>query len=453
LEPYAWDDDWLLAEPLDVWGVSQYLRPPVGLWAADEHVVKSDYHRISFRFNTIRCSANGKPWWLSEHTGGRTWKFLGDYLRSESELRSSLMLAFSHGAEGAIYWQWRPECFGEEAPNFGLTNQDGEPTYRTQMVKNFCEAIRRNKTLLDNLKWEKSAVGIIWEPRSYILERISLWERKMEPLGPFNIFGYYMALIDSGYQVDILNARKIITEGIPSNIKVLISPYQIIDREGLSSRIEKWVRLGGTLLAGPLYATYAEDTYASEKVPPEDMRQILGIKQKEIYYEKEPQIKLIEEEEKCEKRILKGYKLVETYESSGARAAGFYKGEVALAQNAYGRGLAFTLGSFFGNAYANGIDKNLAILIDGICLRSGVRLELRASGNVFLRVASSGNKRIVFVHNPTFETSISHITIDKYEKEATVQNMITNEEIGVIGPEKPLELKIMARDSLMLLIQ
>jgi len=122
------DDDWLLAKPLDRWGVSCYQK---------------DYQRISFTFNSIRSSSQGKPWWLSEHPGGRTWGYLGNHAKTDVEIRSMLLLAFGHGAEGAIFWQWRPERFGEEAPNFGLTTPAGEFTSRTEIVKKICVMIKK----------------------------------------------------------------------------------------------------------------------------------------------------------------------------------------------------------------------------------------------------------------------------------------------------------------------
>ena len=272
---YPEQDPWLLAEPIDGWGTSSY---------------DQTLHDAALTLHATACAVSGKPWWLSEQAGGRTWSNVGEMLRTDEFLRSFLVMAMGFGAEAAIYWQWRPEIFGQESPHFGLTGLNGEPTSRTEMVKKFADMLRRHASLFEGMVFPKAQVGLLWEPRTIMYEKISKGDRAPGRwLWLENFVGWHRALMESGYHFDILNAREVATRGVPPELRLLIAPMQIFERMGLSEKLEGWVHAGGVLVAGPWYGMYDEHTYANRKVPPVEW---FGVQQHELYYMQQPMVEL-----------------------------------------------------------------------------------------------------------------------------------------------------------------
>ena len=433
------DDDWKLAEPLDVWGISCY---------------STDLWTISCKFDGIRSSCNGKPWWLSEHSPGRRGYYLGNYHGEEAMLRSMLLLTFGHGGEGAVYWQWRPERFGEEAPHFGLTDQRGEPRIGGTVSKQITEMIQSHEERFNNMTWDDSAVGILWDPKSYDMERISLWNKGEPPLGPRNLFGFYRALMNRGYQVDFLNAEDAVSEGIAKNYALIVMPYQIIDRDGLSELISKWVSDGGTLIGGPLYGLFRSDTYTSEEVPSKEMQQVFGVREEDILYIDDPQIQLGGSLQGLSVRgTLVGSKLVEIYELLSAHVLGSWEGRPVLTRHAHGKGRAYMVGSFVGTAYADQNNSKLDDFLSAICEEAGIVPNIVASGDIYGRVAISGIERLVFLFNPGETVTHSEVLIPSIRGKAKATDLLTGEQLDEFSEERPLQVMLQGKDSTVLLVQ
>ena len=437
------EDDWLIAESLDVWGVSHY---------------RTDYHELSFLFDATRGAAGGKPWWLSELSGGRgvgsgRYFYLSDGVKSPAEMRSMPLLAYSHGAEGVVFWQWRCERFGEEAPNFGIVNQAGERTERSESLKGLARMLHEHAATLDRLDFGPARVAILWEPRSYQLERLTYWDRGEDPLGPVELAGYHRALSREGLQVDILNARLVAQRGVPESLRLLVMPYQTIDRPGLAERIAAWVERGGTLVAGPVVGQYEETTYASEQVPPPHWRDLLGVRQRELRYPESPALDLVHPVLGAGQRRLTGYKLIETYELLGAEPLATWQNEVAGAHRAFGKGRVVVLGTFAGYTAAKGADDSLGLLLHQVLAEAGVQAALRATGGAMVRTARAGEGWMAFVHNPAHTSAMAWLSPASRDVEGAARDLMSGEELGELAYGRPLCLSIPARDTTVLFIR
>jgi beta-galactosidase len=387
LQPLRWRSDvWNLTDMLDGWGTSTYIGD------IKNSLPRSALIETCWQFDGIRASARAKPWWLSEFTGGRVWNGLGDALRTDAELQLRVLLALGFGAEGALFWQWRPEIFGQESPNFGLTGIGGELTTRTTRIGRLARMISANQQLFDHLELKPSQIALMWEPRGSIYEYVTGEKRLLLE----NAMGLYRGLIDAGYSVDILNAREVATNGVPGRYQLLLAPYQVVDRAGLSRQLEKWVGQGGVLLAGPNYGVFNQETYVNEQSPPLEMADVFGARQKQNYFPTKADMKwrdgIIE-------HFLPGTNTVETYELTTAKALGFFKNKPAITQNHYGRGHAFLLGTYAGIPYEREDSPELALFLEYVCSVARVNPYAPATGGCIARLATSGGKNVVFLYN------------------------------------------------------
>jgi len=430
---------WLVAEQVDQWGTSCYER--------DLGAVALTFHATQAAHRGSRLADKG--WWLSEQTGGRTWSHTGDNLRSTEFLRTFHILAMAFGAIGSVYWQWRPEIFGQESPHFGLTNLGGEPTARTAMLKNFCTMLSRHRSIFDNLRSAPSQVGLLYEPRTIMYEQMgrgvrgeSWWWR--------NFVGWHRALLDRGYPMDILHARDVSENGVPEGIRLLIAPMQVFERKGLTARLAEWTSQGNVLIGGPWFAMYDEGTYVNQECPPSDL---FGVKQSDIFYPEtfaplnpsSPRIELLGDLQSL--GGLPAAKLIEDLEAPDASPVGLCGDSVVMTERSLGSGRALYIGSFVGSVYDRIAAPQIGGLIDvvasGRIQGSPLRIlpPIRATGGSFVRSAWSDKTLIVFVINPSEEDITTWLQFPP-DLRCTVTDLWTDEVIGTTEGGLPIRLTL-----------
>ncbi|MBM3690870.1 MAG: hypothetical protein FJW76_02515 [Actinobacteria bacterium] len=106
--PWVLED---LASLVDSWGTSQFKG---NLWMQLLSAV------------ITRSAATGKPWGLVEMPSGTMWTHYPSTARTPAEVVSAPLLFISLGATTTLFWQYRPERYGNEAPNFGFIMENGQ---------------------------------------------------------------------------------------------------------------------------------------------------------------------------------------------------------------------------------------------------------------------------------------------------------------------------------------
>ena len=423
------DDPWLFAEPIDGWGTSSYDRT---------------LPEAALTFHATACASRGKPWWLSEQTGGRTWSHVGNRLCSDAFLRSFHVLAMSYGAEASIYWQWRPEIFGQESPHFGLTSLSGEPTSRTEMVRQFAGMLQRHKELFAAMQFAPPQVGILWEPRTIAYEHIN---QNPERYFWDNFVGWHRAVLENNFPLEIFNARMVAEEGIQDSIRLLIAPMQIFDRKGLIPKLEAWVKAGGILIAGPWFGMYDDHTYANRQVPPTDL---FGVRQEELYYPDNPKVELIQAAGVA-LGFLPGQKFIETLLVEDAEIVGVVDDNIVMTSRAVGKGKALYIGTFLGNAYDHSLSPQLGGFVKWLCEGPGVQAEVDATGGCLVRTATSQGSSVIFLTNPS-KNSITTWLIFAKDEGGTLVDLLTDEVVAEVKSGKPVPVSVAAEDSRVLKI-
>ncbi|MHB8624796.1 MAG: beta-galactosidase [Aggregatilineales bacterium] len=435
-------DPWLFTRDLDVWGVSVYLR---------------DFREWSFMLDSNRSAAQGRTFWVCEMNGGRGHYahpgepgpgFYSNYVRSKEEVRSQVLLSFSHGAKGAIFWQWRPEHFGGESPGWGLTTAAGELTERTEGLREIAAMLKAHGDLFEQMTLPDPQVAIVWEPRSYQAERLANWKPGFGYLGGFELFGYHRAFTSLGLRVEYLHARTIIEQGIPKSVKLLVHPYPVADRSGLAAAITSWVRSGGTFVAGPGVGLFDEQLNGSFRLPPDDWRTLLGVCSQEMRYPESPALDLLPTPLTGNARRLPGYHLIENFVLDGAEPLGVWQDQVALTVNAVGSGRAISVGTFLGQPLS--IDQKPALIewIDALCVAAEVRQSIHiTSEHAFSRLAYAGDTSILFVHNPLSQPVQAWISTSEERKPCTITNLLSDNAIGTLDSSHPLAIGLGAKDS------
>jgi beta-galactosidase len=432
---FAVSDPWDFGEILDVWGTGLYEK------SLDE---------AALTFHGTSCSSRGKPWWLSEMAGGRTWVHVGDYHRSINFLRSCLVLAMSFRAEAVIFQQWRPDIFGVCSPHFGLTGLNGELTSRTTMIKNFTSMLHRHEKLFQKMFFPDPQIGLLWEPRTIAYEEMfhPIWIKSR--LWLENFVGWHKALLESNNNFDILNSRIVANEGIQEKIRILIAPIQVFNREKMTEKIKTWIQKGGTLVTGPLYGLYDEYGFANKRVPPE----WLGVNMYELYYPKQPIIRFVDEKLQYPE-YLPATHFIEALKVEDAEVLGAVEEKIVATRKAYGKGEIIYIGTFVGNNYNYETSPQLQTFIKKLLLKSDIIPAVQASSGCYLKTAKSGEDTIIFLTNPRKKEVKTWLRFSNIK--GTLINLLIDQEIGridlSINREKFVNIPLGSEESKILLLR
>ena len=253
-------DDAELANTVDMWGTSHHVAKIVS---------PTDFRELAMKLAMARGASSGKPFWLAEIFSGRLYHGYGHYSPSAGELRSSLLLAFAHGAFSAVLWQYRHEGFGSEMAGWGLVNFDGSLNERTAAVSQVSTTIRRLLAEGGAPYRQPSELGVLYDASVLNMERSidANFDPPLEASITEEVQGWFMACQDSGSSADVFTPSRVIRDGLPSELRVLIAPLNAIDNEIAIKPMLDWVRNGGTLVLTAFTGMLTNELTSPSRVP------------------------------------------------------------------------------------------------------------------------------------------------------------------------------------------
>ena len=422
-------DQWLFAEVLDGWGCGFY-----------EHTLPE----AAFSFHAMQCCNEGKPWWLSECQCGSHWNNAGYYKPSAAFFKSLFVLALGNRADGMIFWQWAPQMQGlNESPQFGLTGLNSENNERTEMLKRMTAMLSRHKDIFDNMTFPTSQMALMWEPWTVPFEELTksthfekLWEKQF--------IGWHTALNETGHPFDILNSRLVAERGVCDDLKLLFAPTQVLDRPGLNDKLKAWIEAGGTLVTGPMFSVFDEDTFVNRRYPPE----WVGAKQREMNYPEAFSVRFVADGFE-HLPDLPGTHFFEGLTLEDAEVLGAVGGQPVITRQRVGKGSVIYVATFAGNNYDT--PPALRSFIQCIAAQTGLKPFVPSTSGCVIRTAQSGEGTVIFLTNQHKEAT--DIWLAYPHLEGTLTDLLTGEEIGSLGEgAAPISLPIAAEDSRVLLL-
>ncbi len=432
-------DAWRLAAPLDLWGNSSHVNER----ELSEAVLVEDV----LRGVSTRDSAQGRPWWLGELAGGSNYLGMGYRESTEAERRLRALLAFSYGAQAVIYWQWRPALFGQEASHWGLTGPAGEPTRRSEDVRQLAAMLERHREVLGQLRWRPPEVALLHDPRTVAFEKMAPGRDKFEEsIGSRNFHGYFRALLDAGHDAEILHAGIVAQSGVPARTKLLIVPFYPIERAGLRERLTAWVTAGGTLLAGPAFGMLDEAAWLNPQQPSPAWQEVFGARQMDRFYAPTPVVSL-RANASAPPKLLPGQLLHEVFQRQGAEPVGTLQDRPVITSHSHGKGRAVLMGSFFGAAYSPRADV-LRPFLDSLAAQAGATPPVKSSG-ALVRVADSPRGPVVFLFNFTNKSVNAEITVPA---SGTGIDLWSDRAIGKIRAGQPWSIDLPEKGSRVILV-
>ena len=222
-----------------------------------------------------------RPHWIIEVQPGRVnWRPPNrDLIRGE--VRNMVWHFLGHGAEAALFWQWRPGPGTHEQYHGSVIAVDGEPRPLFAEIVQIGAEMKKASPLLDNTR----AIGQVALLHSYAdLVAINGQGHHDQWDTLEHLRSYYAPLRAAGVEVDVLDPRREWEE-----YPLVVAPNLHLLNDALVARLVGYVRGGGHLLLGAR-SGFKDDANALllSRQPGNELGKLLGAHAEDFYSLIEP---------------------------------------------------------------------------------------------------------------------------------------------------------------------
>lgn len=226
-------DDFAMAEPCDVFAATMNGSPDFTVQVVSAARGKQVYNVESHvNFGSIRSHQ----------------RILG-----LDDLRRDLLPQVGLGVRGFLFWQYRAETLGAEAPAWGLVATDGSDRPVTRAARDFWAALRPHTDALLACPPPEAAIGV-WKSRRNEVFHFAT-DQSLDPLAQA-----VSAFVDALYWQSLpfrFVSEAMLEAGDLAGLKLLILPQPTYLSQAEADALDQWVRGGGVLLTEPHLAAYS----------------------------------------------------------------------------------------------------------------------------------------------------------------------------------------------------
>ncbi len=369
--------------------------------AEDLDLVTWDHYPTDIRESYSEVSAGhdltyglkDKPFWVMEQQCSYLTR---DELTSAprpGETRMWTYQSVAHGADGIIYFRWRPCRFGDEQFHGGVLRHDGSrnsPRYRE--VKEIGKELERIEDEIAGTAVEAS-VGIYysfeqnWSMDTYRYHSPIDYEKE--------VMKYYDSLFKKGVNVKFVTRKSDLDQ-----LDLLLVPVMPMVDENLENKLESYVQEGGTLVGTFRTGIKNFDNVVTEKTFPGRLAELFGIEVREFTPVADlPEVSLRFPADGGEEHEVRDW--VDCIEPVEAKSLAKYtegwpgdKGYSGITKNKYGKGAAYYVGFSAEESFYDA-------LISSLLKKTGITSSVESGENVEVRKRQSddGETELLFVLN------------------------------------------------------
>jgi len=399
LRPHLREGVWITHNFMDWWDAFDHYALSADLDLASwDWYVPSGHHdplRDGAMHDLVRGFKRQNFWVMETQPGSINWTGVNSTL-NKGEARAMAWHAVGHGADGLLYWQWRPAPNGQEQYHGSLVDQSGQPRPFFEEAARIGTEFARVSGLLAG-STVAAEIAILHDyPSRWSLDG----QRHHKDFGYVrHLLHYYKPLAKRSLPVDILPPDAPLD---PEKYKLVIAPALAVITPARAETLRAYTEGGGTLILtlrsgvkdacdallpsrppGPLAelaGVEVEEYYALAKAVPLHGRQFTGTAK--IWAER---LHILEEE---------GYGTQVIAEYGDAGGFGWLDGFPAVTAHPVGEGAVYYFGGYVEETAQ---DK----LIGMVCESLGLESPLKTPRGVELcqRVTPDGEKIYILVNH------------------------------------------------------
>jgi beta-galactosidase GanA len=186
------------------------------------------------------------PFWNTETSTCWNGGTSASGYREPGFCRANSWLPFALGGEANLYWLWRAHRIGQELMHGAVVSSDGRPLHIFDEVRAISAGLRKAGPFLNGTRPVQSGLAV-----HYSTLAASMFE--FQTLAPdFKyadslIKDIYRPMTEAHFRPDLIDPAADLTP-----YRLVVSPFlPALDEAGLRPRLHRWIRDGGTWMAGP----------------------------------------------------------------------------------------------------------------------------------------------------------------------------------------------------------
>ncbi len=370
-------------------------------WAPDQDLIAWDSYptagdspaATAFRLDLMRGLKGGQSWLLMEQTPSQTQWRAYNPLKRPGEMRLQSYQAIAHGADSALFFQWRQSRGGAEMHHGAVVGHAGHANTRVfQEVAALGAELRAlGQQLLGARSPARVALLFSW-PNWWAVEYQPRLSAAIDYLD--EVTRYHSALWHHNIAVDLI-APDSSLEGYDLVLAPLL--HMVSERQGAA--IERYVAAGGVFLTTYFSGIIAEDGRAWLGGSPGPLRRALGIWVEEVD-PLQPGVSnsiMISDGEGVAPGTYACDLWCEVVHLEGSRALArfsedFYAGRAAITEHHFGQGRAYYVATRPEPAL-------LRQILGGLLADLGITAPLAVPAGVEVSKRSTGAQEFIFVLN------------------------------------------------------
>jgi beta-galactosidase len=341
---------------------------------------------LAFSFDLQRGLGQGRPWLLLEQAPSQVSWRKHNAVKRPGQMRLWSYQALARGADGVLFHPWRAPRAGAEKYHSAMLPHGGP---ETRVHREIVE-LGRELSLL-----APACGGRIKADLALIVDWENYWAVELDARpGPLDysemVRSYYQALFEPDLAIDIIQP-----ESDLSGYKLVIAPALYLVRDGVAENLSAFVTNGGTLVMSFFSGLVDANDRILPGGFPAAFRRLLGIHVEEIETLEPQQARHLRTPERAGK-CAHWFDLIqlEGAEALATFTEDFCAGRPAITRNAFGRGLAYYVGTQVETDF-------LRWLLMGICEETGIRPPLKVPAGVEVVTRQNEQGKFLFLLNHT----------------------------------------------------
>ncbi|GIH05517.1 beta-galactosidase [Rhizocola hellebori] len=242
---------------------------------ANDHYVTQGFPELLFCANLTGNLAQGRPWFLMEHsTSAVNWQPI-NVSKRDGELARDSLSHVAHGADAVCFFQWRAARAGAEKYHSAMVPHAGTDSALFRSVADLGRALRALAPVASTRRKPASvAILVDWpswwacEQDSHPTERLRYKQEALD---------WYIALQQLGVRADVVPSSAAL-----DGYAVVVAPILHVVPPALATRLTDYVTAGGHLVTTYFSGIVDESDHIILGGYPGALRDLLGIRIEEF---------------------------------------------------------------------------------------------------------------------------------------------------------------------------
>jgi beta-galactosidase len=349
------EDDFLMSEQVDFYGVSQYPKHnQPGDWTAWRFMAAGDF--------SYSANKDNHGYYVGEFQAG--FGTVGLNVSDPVTPQDHRMWTWSSlatGAKGIFTYAYYPMSSGYESGGYGLVNLDGTVTERATELGKLAKFIDDNKVMFALSKPVKPQIALLYNPLSQMVggtRRVGTQDGHTNSL-----IGYYRYFAEQNIPVDFIH-RKDLESADLSQYKLLILPYALMLTQKAADGIRSYVEKGGYAVSEARLGWNDERGFTSSVIPGLGLSDVFGVRESKIFTLEKVAMEVSDNSHPAVSRlkktnVIEGSLFAESVEplegNKNAIVLGKFKdGSASIVASRFGKGHTLYVGTYLALANSRG---------------------------------------------------------------------------------------------------